>query len=128
MQHVRKKALFRAGDLVAILLVLLLVGALLWAFLAAERGDAARISVEGETVAALPLSKDTVYPITSRGHHLTVRIENGEVFVTDADCPDKVCQNTGKVSAKGTSIVCAAAGVSVQITGGGDGNADFVAG
>lgn len=128
MQYERKKALFRAGDLASILLVLLLVGALLWAFFAAERGTAAQISVEGETVAVLPLSKDAVYPIVSRGHHLTVHIENGEVFVSDADCPDLVCQNTGKISAKGTSIVCTAAGVQIKITGGGDGDADFVAG
>ena len=41
MQLKRKQALFRVGDLAAILLVLLLVGALLWAFFAAERGAAA---------------------------------------------------------------------------------------
>ena len=128
MQLKRKQALFRVGDLAAILLVLLLVGALLWAFFAAERGAAAQISVEGETVAVLPLSKDATYPIASRGHHLTVHIENGAAFVSDADCPDRVCQNTGKISAKGASIVCAVAGVSIRITGGGDGNADFVAG
>ena len=127
MQFGKKSTLFRVGDLFAILLVLLLVGALLWAFFSLERGAAARISVEGEVVAVLPLSQDAVYPITSRGHRLTVHVEGGEVFVTDADCPDLVCQNTGRISAKGTSIVCAA-GVSVHITGGGDDNADFIAG
>lgn len=128
MQQERKKMLLRVGDLAAILLVLLLVGALLGAFFAKEQGTAVRISVEGETVAVLPLFKDAVYPITSRGHSLTVCIENGEVLVRDTDCPDKVCQNTGRISAKGASIVCAPAGVSVHITGGGDGDADFVAG
>ncbi len=128
MQQERKKVLFRAGDLAAILLVLLLVVALVWAFLTAERGTAVQISVEGETVAVLSLSKNAVYPITSRGYDLTVCIVDGEVFVSDTDCPDKVCQNTGRISAKGASIVCAPAGVSVHITGGGDGDADFVAG
>ena len=128
MQNEKKAALFRAGDLAAILLVLLLVVALVWAFLAAERGASVQISVEGETVAVLSLSENTVYPITSRGYHLTVCIADGEVFVSDTDCPDKVCQNTGRISAKGASIVCAPAGVSVHITGGGAGDADFVAG
>lgn len=128
MQQERKKALFRVGDLAAILLVLLLVGALFWAFFAKEQGAAVRISVEGETVAVLPLSRNAVYPITSRGHDLTVCIVDGEAFISDTDCPDKICQNTGRISAKGASIVCAPAGVSVHITGGGDGNADFVAG
>ena len=128
MQNEKKTAFFRVGDLAAILLVLLLVGALLWAFLAAERGSAAQILVEGEVVATLPLSKDTVYPITARGYHLTVCIEDGAAFVRDADCPDLVCEHTGRISSKGTSIVCAAAGVSVKIAGGGNGDADFVAG
>lgn len=128
MQNEKKATFFRVGDLAAILLVLLLVGALLWAFFAAERGSAVQILVEGETVATLPLSKDTVYPITSRGYHLTVCIEDGEVFVRDADCPDLVCEHTGRISSKGASIVCAAAGISVKIAGGGDGDVDFVAG
>ena len=128
MQFGKKSTLFRVGDLFAILLVLLLVGALLWAFFSLERGAAVQITVEGEGVAVLPLSQDAVYPITSRGYCLTVHVESGEVFVSDADCPDKVCQNTGKISARGASIVCAAAGVQIKITGGGDTNADFVAG
>lgn len=128
MQNDKKATLFRVGDLAAILLVLLLVGALLWAFFAAEQGAAAEISVAGETVAVLPLAKNAVYPISSRGHNLTVCIVDGEAFISHTDCPDQVCQNTGRISAKGASIVCAPAGVSVHITGGGDGDADFVAG
>ena len=128
VKNEKKAPLFRAGDLAAILLVLLLVGALLWALFSAERGSTAQILVEGEVVATLPLSKDTVYPITARGYHLTVCIEDGAVFVRDADCPDLVCEHTGRISSKGTSIVCAAAGVSVKIAGGGNGDADFVAG
>lgn len=128
MESVKKRSLFRFGDAVAILLVIALAGGLLWAFFASEQGSAAEIVVENETVAALPLAKDAVYSVTANGHTLTVHVENGEVFVTDADCPDKVCEHTGRVKAKGASIVCAAARISVRIVGGGDRNADFVAG
>lgn len=128
MIQAKRRALLRIGDIAAILLVVLLAGALLWAFLAAKKGKTVEISVEGEVVAVLPLQTDVTYPIISRGYHLTVCVAEGEVFVADADCPDLVCKNTGKISAKGTSIVCAAAGVSVRVMGGGDDGADFVAG
>ena len=128
MDNAKKRTGFRIGDLAAILLVALLTVGLVIALFAAEKGRAVEISVDGAVVATLSLEKDTVYPVEAGGHRLTVHIENGEVFVTDASCPDKVCENTGRVSAKGTSIVCAAAGVSVRVLGGGDGNADFVAG
>ena len=128
MGSAQKRILFRRGDLLAMLLVLLLTGALIWAFFAAEKGTMAEVLVEGELVATLPLTTDTVLPLESRGYHLTVHIENGAVFVTDADCPDKVCEHTGKITGKGASIVCAAAAVSVRITGGGNGDADYVAG
>ena len=128
MDSAKKRSLFRFGDAVAILLVIALAGGLLWAFFASKQGSVAEIAVENETVAVLPLSRDAVYPVSANGYNLTVRVENGEVFVADADCPDKVCEHTGKVKAKGASIVCAAARVSVRIVGGGDRNADFVAG
>jgi len=128
MKTAEKRIFFRPGDLVAILLVLVLAAGLLWAFLAAGRGRVAEISVNGDVVAELPLSKDAVYPIQTNDHHLTVHIENGEVFVTDASCPDKVCEHTGRVSAKGASILCAVARVSVRVVGGGESDADYTAG
>lgn len=128
METAKKHRPFRFGDAVAILLVLALAGGLIWGFFALEQGSAAEVIVENETVATLPLSRDSVYPVESNGYTLTVCVESGEVFVTDADCPDKVCEHTGKVKTKGASIVCAAARVSVRVVGGGDRDADFVAG
>lgn len=128
MEKVKKHELLRFGDALAILLVIALASGVLWAFFAKEQGSVAEIVIDGEAVAALPLSGDTVYPVKSNGYTLTVCVENGEAFVTDADCPDKVCEHTGRIKARGASIVCAAAKVSVRIVGGGDQNADFVAG
>ena len=52
--------------------------------------------------------------------HITVHIDGGEVWVTDADCPDKTCEHTGKVSRPGQSIVCLPNGVVVTVLGEGD--------
>lgn len=49
--------------------------------------------------------------------HLTVRIEDGYVWVEDADCADKTCERTGKISRAGQSIVCLPNGIVVTISG-----------
>ena len=49
------------------------------------------------------------------GGHNTVVIKDGEVCVTQADCPDKVCVKTGKVNAAGQTIVCLPHRVVVEI-------------
>lgn len=52
--------------------------------------------------------------------HLTVHISGGEVWVTDADCADKTCMHTGKISRAGQSIVCLPNGIAITIGGNGD--------
>ena len=123
-----KRALFRRGDLVAILLVLLLTAGLLWAFLAAERGGYVEISVNGDELMTLPLDKDDTRVIGAGEYELTVVIEGGGVYVHSSTCPDHVCEQTGRISKEGTAIVCAPAGISVRIVGGGERDVDRVAG
>lgn len=36
----------------------------------------------------------------------TLHIENGFVYVTDATCPDKICEHSGKISLPGEIIAC----------------------
>ena len=51
---------------------------------------------------------------------ITVIIENGEVYVTDSTCPDKICEHSGKISRVNQSIVCLPAGIVITITGAGE--------
>ncbi|MCH5165852.1 MAG: NusG domain II-containing protein [Clostridiales bacterium] len=50
--------------------------------------------------------------------HLTVHIKSGKVWVTDADCHDKICERTGAISRSGQTIVCLPHGIVVSIGGG----------
>lgn len=36
----------------------------------------------------------------------TVTIENGEIFMSSAECPDKTCVNMGKLKSENMPIVC----------------------
>lgn len=65
------------------------------------------VSVDGTVVEQLDLKKDTEVTIESRGggtNHLV--IQDGQVFIDDASCPDKVCIHQGKIGKNGDMIVC----------------------
>ncbi|MCD7806891.1 MAG: NusG domain II-containing protein, partial [Lachnospiraceae bacterium] len=53
------------------------------------------IQVAGEEVARLPLEKDTTYSIDQGDMHNTVVIEDGGVFVSEADCTNQNCVRQG---------------------------------
>lgn len=65
------------------------------------------ISVDGEVVETLDLSIDRELTIQGAGdgtNHLI--IQNGQVWVTEASCPDHLCIRQGKISMDGQVIVC----------------------
>ena len=74
------------------------------------------------------LSENRVIPVFSNGHALTVTIENGAVSVTESDCPDGVCVNSGTISRAGQAVVCVPAQVTVRVDGGTKTEFDAVAG
>ena len=102
-----------------VILLLSIIGSSVIAFVAlwlilAPRGDVAVVSVYGEEYARLPLWEDTELLVsTEYGENLVV-VENGEVYIREADCPDKVCVKTGKANAM-KSVVCAPHGLTVTV-------------
>ena len=119
---------FRVWDGVAIAGVLLAALCLFLLPFLYGSGRVAVVRVDGEEVARMPLDQDAELHVENNGYHLTVTVADGAVFVSEADCPDRVCQHTGRIRKSGSAIVCAPAGVSVTIGGGGEDDADFVAG
>ena len=73
------------------------------------------------------LDRDQEISVEGKLHRLSIRVENGEAFVLSSDCPDKICQKSGRISKAGEIIICAPAQISIQIEGGED-DVDFVAG
>ena len=43
---------------------------------------------------------------TENGGWNEIKIENGEISITDADCPDKTCVKTGVLRSESIPIVC----------------------
>lgn len=114
-------------DVVAVAVVLIAAVLLLWipAF-AMPEGRTLEIVTTRDTH-RYDLSEDRVIELHENSVDITVVIENREVYVWESNCPDGVCKASGRISRSGESILCAPAGVTLTVKGGGD-DVDFVAG
>lgn len=104
-----KHPIFSASDCLAIAF-LILVGIFLsvWVFSPQEEsGNYLEIRQNGSLILTLPLSTDTTRTINDQTDNTnTFCIQNGTVWMQSADCGDKTCLRTGKISQAGESIVC----------------------
>ncbi len=114
--------LFRPTDaLIPILLIAVALLLVFLPFLSENDGSLAMVRYGDETV-YLPLDTDTDRTFESNGYRLTLSVRNGEVFVSDSNCPDGTCRHMGHIARRGESILCTKAALSVTIT---DGKGDF---
>lgn len=66
-----------------------------------------KIYVDNELVATLPINEDCEFDIEGiNGSHNLLAVENGKVYMKEADCPDKICIQTGIVTELTQTIVC----------------------
>lgn len=74
----------------------------------APHGDIAEIRSGGELLYTIDLAKspDRTIVVELEGKENTIIIENHRIRVAEADCPDKVCVNTGWLESPAIPIVC----------------------
>ena len=102
------------GVLLAALALLSVLALLL--FPKAE-GGIADVYVGDQLVQSMSLSVNATYTVQTENGYNVVTVENGKVFVSDADCADKTCVKTGKTSQEGGTICCLPHGVKVVVRG-----------
>ena len=98
-----------------LLLATLLAGVLLLgAFLMLTRKSGAEVVVKvaGKQVTSIPLDKD-IHGVN--GGITELVIADGQVWMEEASCPDKLCVHQGKIQYAGQSIICLPNKVSVTI-------------
>lgn len=91
----------------ALIGVLLLVGGAILLF--RSEGDMVVVTVNGETYATYPLSKDIEVDILTGENGAQVNhliIKDGKAFVETATCPDGICASHKPISYDGESIIC----------------------
>ena len=99
--------------IVSVIIIVALVGVI---FVTTASGDVTevKITVNGEVYkeASLKSGEKQVIKINDTN---TVVIENGYVYMQDADCDDQLCVKQGKISNEGESIVCLPYKIVVEI-------------
>ncbi len=117
MKSAEKKSYRRDLLLVAVLLLAALV--LLFVTRGSQKketGAEAVVTVDGTEIGRYPLSRDGRYSLNN-GSNLLI-VENGEAWVSEANCPDKICMGMGKISRNGEFIACLPNRLIIVIEGG----------
>ena len=107
-------------------LLLLSISVLMIAQLTKKEGASAVVTVNGVTVGEYPLDQDRVYTLNGGSNILTIK--GGIAYMSYSNCPDHVCEKTGKARYVGEQIVCLPNKVTVTISGEipGDSGVDFM--
>ena len=110
--------------------VLLAAAVGVWAWLYFTRAQSAevKVTVDGVVYGTYPLDTDTTVRIGDDTSYNVLVIQNGEAWVSEASCPDKICVNKGKIRYDGQSIICLPNNVVIETVGGEAAQEDVVAG
>ena len=119
----RKKKTLRDVLLIGILLAVVLT-VLLVLGLTKEKGGFVEVYQDGELIATYSLSIPR--EVALNGGTNILKIEDGVAYLSYANCPDRTCVNTGKISYNGQSIVCLPNRLTVKVVSEESGGVDFV--
>jgi len=106
--------LIKKADIILIISVLALVSAWLLFFSGSEK-NVAVITVNGKTEKTVDLASTDNEKIQI-GNMLICADDSG-IWVECSDCPDKLCEKTGKIKRAGEVIACVPKGVVITIMG-----------
>ena len=110
-----------AGSLLlaAVILLLLINGS-------RESGGVAVVRVDGVETERLPLSVNGTFPLNG-GSNILI-IQDGQAWMSEANCPDLICVRQGKIHYSGQVITCLPNRLTVTIEGGESGGVDLIVG
>ena len=77
----------------------------------------ASIKIDGIITQQIDLNKDSTFIIETINGKNTVKVENKNISIIEADCPDKVCVKTGEIKNINEVIACVPHGLLIQIIG-----------
>ena len=110
-----------AGSLLlaAVILLLMINGS-------RESGGVAVVRVDGVETERLPLSVNGTFPLNG-GSNILI-IQDGQAWMSEANCPDLICVRQGKIHYTGQVITCLPNRLTVTIEGGESGGVDLIVG
>ena len=110
------RKIFRPLDILPIALILALALSLWLLLFHGERASTVRIYVGNTLKEELVLPDEpTEYTVTVAGGSLSLALSPDGAWVTRVDCPDRLCERTGRISRAGEAIVCVPLGVCITL-------------
>lgn len=104
-----------------ILIIFLLVFAIiLYCFtlgFAFDVSDTVRVSLDGKEYGRYSLLTDEDITISTEYGNCILSIKNGEAEVVSSECPDKYCENMGRISGGSQVIVCVPLHLVIDVVG-----------
>ena len=108
------------NDIILVAVILLIAAAgLLLTMLTRQEGSLVIVKIDGVQTDSYSLYEDrTVEIITGKDNEFknTLIIEDGKAYISQADCPDKICQEHRPISYSGETIVCLPHKIVIEIT------------
>ena len=101
--------------IVIAVLLLIAVSAFAVTMLTREEGNFVEVEIDGTVVAKYSLTIDGTFPLNGGTNTLTIK--GGVAYMSYSNCPDHSCENTGKISFVGQTIVCLPNRLSVTVRG-----------
>ena len=96
----------RDGILIAILLLTAGILYMIFSYTSGQDADWVVVTLDGELYGVYPLSEDKVFTVeTDKGYNVIV-IEDRQVYIKEANCPDGYCMKQGKIRTGQESLVC----------------------
>lgn len=97
------KQLFKKGDIILLVVVLVLVALTIYFALQSDASEA-DVYVDGNLVYKLDLNKNaTVEVLDGR---VQIKIENGKAYIAKSDCHNQLCVHAQAIVKEGGVIVC----------------------
>lgn len=106
MNRQEGKIIKRRDAILFLVLMILGAGSLILIKNNLKPGNEAEVYVDGSLVQTIDMTRDDIYLFDTSYGTNTVVVEGGEIRVSEADCPDKICMNMGGVSRSGETITC----------------------
>ena len=103
-----------------LLAVCLFASLAVWLFvtLSKEPGRTVAVTVDGEEYARYPLDEDREVVIETEWGKNVLVIKDKKADITEADCPDGLCERQRPIDESGESLVCLPHKVTVTVVGG----------
>ena len=108
------------NDIILVAVILLIAAAgLLAVNFTKQEGSTVLVKIDGEVTESYSINENrTVDIVTGDNNEFlnTLVIEDGKVYMSNADCPDKICKEHRPISYSGETIVCLPHRIVIEIT------------